>query len=84
MSNYGEKVYNYVTNRISAAKIADFLLTKAFKKVSKYTSISEIFGVQWLAHIDVEDSTSKRKKFGAADESLRGTNIQLCDKQRSG
>lgn len=47
-------------------KMANFLLTKSFKVISNYSSISEIFGVLWLTHVDATDSESnKRRKLGA-------------------
>lgn len=52
---------------LEIAKTANFLLTRTFKVVSKYTSISEIFGVLWLIHLDAKDDDSnKRRKLGSA------------------
>lgn len=46
-------------------KTANFFLLTSFKVVSKYTSISEIFGVLWLDHVDTkQDASKKRRKVG--------------------
>ena len=48
-------------------KTANILLRKSFKVTSKNSSISEIFGVLWLAELDMQSATpssNKRRKRG--------------------
>ena len=51
---------------LEIAKTANFLLTRTYKVISRYTSISEIFGVQWLLQLDAKvDEPNKRRKLEA-------------------
>ena len=51
---------------LDIAKMANFFLTRSFKVVSKYTSISEIFGVLWLNQLDAKkEDSNKRRKLGS-------------------
>jgi hypothetical protein len=50
--------------------------------VSKNCSISEIFGVLWLNHLDAIDSESnKRRKLGAdiGEKQMKNYGRQVCD-----
>ena len=52
---------------VDIEKTANILLRRSFKVTSKYASISEIFGVLWLAELDVQSaipSSNKRRKRG--------------------
>ena len=66
---------------LEISRAANFLLTKVYKMVSKYNSIIKTFGFQWLAHIDAEDSTNKRRKLGAeiGDKQMSNYGEKICN-----
>ena len=62
--------------------MANLLLTRSFKVVSKYCSISEIFGVQSLNQVAaIENDSNKRRKLGAytGDKQMKNYGRQVYD-----
>jgi hypothetical protein len=64
---------------LDMAKTANFFLTSTFKVVSKYTSISEMFGVLRLNQLDAKKEDSNKEDFEIGEKQTLYYGRQVCD-----